>query len=95
MKNTNDSDSFFADPIDPRLEARAMAGEVICRLLIWVADAPTIEDRGLRTTVALYCVRPDLVSGASLEKIGAQSGRTKQAMHKLADDFRLSIGLES
>ena len=87
------SDSFFAEPVDPRVEARALALEVICRLFLWMADAPTLEDRGLRTSVVLYCVRPDLVDGATLEKIGEQTGRTRQHVHKLADSFRLTTGI--
>jgi len=90
----NNNDSFFAEPINPRLEARALALEVICRLLLWMADGATLEDRGLRTSVALYCVRPDLVDGRTLEQIGALSGRTKQTVHKLADIFRLTTGLK-
>ena len=90
----NNNDSFFAEPINPRLEARALALEVICRLLLWMADGATLEDRGLRTSVALYCVRPDLVDGRTLEQIGALSGRTKQTVHKLADSFRLTTGLK-
>ena len=91
---TTPNDSFFAEPIDPRLEARAMALEVICRLLLWMADGATLEDRGLRTSVALYCVRPDLVDGQTLEQIGTKSGRTRQTVHKLAESFRLTTGLE-
>lgn len=91
---TND-DSFFADPVDPRVEARALALEVVCRLLLWMADAPTLEDRGLRTSVALYCVRPDLIDGETLEKIGEQTGCTHQWVHKLSDGFRLTTGLAS
>jgi len=93
MKN-NDA-SFFVEPLDPRREARELALEVICRLLLWMGDAPTLEDRGLRTSVALYCVRPDLIDGETLEKIGEQTGRTRQWVHKLADSFRLTTGLAS
>ncbi len=91
----NQIDPFFAEPVDPRTEARELAGEAICQLLIWMADAPTLEDRGLRTTVALYCVRPDLLNGVTLEQIGEPTGRTRQAVHKLVDNFRLSMGLSS
>jgi hypothetical protein len=94
-KTKNESDPFFADPVDPRVEARTQAGEAICCLLIWMADAPTLEDRGLRTTVALYCIRPDLIGGATLEQIGTRSGRSRQAVHKLAKNFRVSVGLKS
>lgn len=90
-----DSDPFFSEPVDPRVEARALALEVICRVLLWMADAPTLEDRGLRTSVALYCVRPDLVDGATLEAIGEETGRTRQHVHNLAESFRLTTGFSS
>lgn len=88
-------DSFFTEEIDPRVEARALALEVICRLLLWMADAPTLEDRGLHTSVALFVVRPDLLTEETLEQIGEKTGRTRQHVHKLADSFRLSIGFKS
>jgi hypothetical protein len=91
--NTND-DSFFAEALGPRQEARALALEVITRLLIWMADAPSIEDRGLRASVALYCVRPDLIDGDTLEHIGDLSGRTRQHIHKLAESFRHHTGFQ-
>ncbi len=94
MKTNNDT-AFFAEAFDPRLEARALALEATHRLVLWMADAPTLDDRGLRTSVALYCVCPDLVGGATLEHIGELSGRTRQAVHQLAADFRASIGLLS
>jgi len=89
---TND-DSFFVEPLNTRQEARDLALEVICRLLLWMADAPTLSDRGLRTSVALYCIRPDLIDGATLEQIGNHAGCTRQAVHKLADAFRVNRGL--
>lgn len=87
--------AFFSEPTSPRDEGRAVALEVICHLLLWMADAPTLEDRGLRTSVALYCIRPDLIDGSTLEEIGELSGRTRQAVHQLADNFRGTIGLPS
>ncbi len=95
MKIKNQNDSFFAEQFDPRLEARALTLEAMCRLLLWQADAPTLEDRGLRTSVALYCIRPDLIDGATLEKIGDGTGRTRQWVHALADSFRNNLGLPS
>ena len=91
---STDLESFFIEPASPRQEARTMASDVICRLLIWMADAPTVEDRGLRTSVALYCIRPDLLDGATLEQIGDATGRTRQHVHKLADSFRLTTGMK-
>lgn len=92
---TND-DHFFALPIDPRVETRAMLLEGFSRLLIWMADGATLEERGLRASVALYCVRPDLLGTVStMEALGEFAGETFQAVHKLAEEFRLAIGLES
>ena len=94
MKTNTTDDSFFAAPLDPQQEARALAQEVLCRLFIWIAEGLNLEDRGLRATVALYCVRPDLIDNATLEEIGDRAGRTRQAVHKLADSFRHSTGFE-
>jgi hypothetical protein len=94
MKNSHDN-SFFSDPIDPRQEARELAVDAMGLLAIWMADAPSLEDRGLRATVLLFCVRPDLIDGATLEQIGATSGRTKQHIHDLADSFRQATGFQS
>jgi hypothetical protein len=88
-------DAFFNEPIDIKQEARSMATEVIRHLLIWMADGRTAAERGLRASVALYCIRPDLVNGATLEQIGAQAGCTRQAVHKLACSFRCVTGLAS
>jgi hypothetical protein len=69
--------------------------EVISRLFIWMAEGPTLNERGVRATVALYCVRPDLISEATLEEIGHLAGRSRQAVHKLADSFRETTGMLS
>ncbi len=84
MNETNDKD-LFTDPEDLRAEARALAVAAIRRLLIWIADSATLDERGLRARVALYCVRPDLIEGVSLEEIGERAGRIGQAIDKLAD----------
>lgn len=89
---TND-DSFFAEELDPHKEGRALALEVISRVLIWIAESASREERSVRATVALYCVRPDLLQEATLDEIGDRSGRCKQAVHKLAESFRATTGL--
>ncbi len=91
---TND-DSFFAEPVDPSQEARLLALEVVCRLLIFVAEGASLDERGVRATVALWCVRPDLIGEATLEEIGHVAGRSRQAVHQLADSFRATTGLTS
>jgi hypothetical protein len=87
-------DTFFSEPASPRQDALAMASDVICRLLIWMADGRTLEDRGLRACVALYCIRPDLINGATLDRIGIVAGCSRQAVHKLAIEFRQTTGLQ-
>lgn len=73
-------------------EARELAGEVIRRMLVWTADAPTMLDRGLRATVALHCLRPDLLGSPTLDRIGDQAARTRQYVHALANEFKLLMG---
>ena len=89
-----ETESFFIEPTDPRQDALAMAADVICRLLIWLADGRTLEERGMRACVALYCIRPDLIDGLTLYRIGALAGCSRQAVHKLAIAFRQTTGLE-
>ena len=92
---TTNHDSFFAEPVDPTHEARFVASEVVCRLLIWMSEAASLEECGVRATVALYCVRPDLITEATLEEIGYVAGRSKQAVHQMANSFRETTGLAS
>jgi hypothetical protein len=91
---TND-DSSLTDHFDPIQAAGNLLAEAISRVLVWVVDAPTMKDRGLRMTVVLFCVRPDLINGATLQEIGETAGRTKQHVHKLAEEFRITTGLKS
>lgn len=91
---TND-DAFFAEPAGPAREARLLALEVVCRLLIFIAEGSSLDERGVRATVALWCVRSDLIDEATLEEIGDASGRSRQAVHQIADSFRATTGLTS
>ena len=36
--------SFFSEPVDPTHEARFLASEVVCRLLIWMSEAASLEE---------------------------------------------------
>jgi len=91
--NADAPDPFFAEPFDPVQEGREQGFEVIRHLLVWMADAPTLEKRGLRATVALHCLRPDLTNGETLENIGDKAGCTRQSIHTLARDFRKNMNL--
>jgi len=88
-------DLFFAEPVDPKHEARALTIEVIARLFIWMSEGASLEERGVRATVVLHCVRPDLIGESTLEEIGHVAGRSKQAVHQLADSFRETTGFAS
>ena len=94
ISDTSKAEVFFAEPTDSHQEALAMASEVIRRLLIWMADGRTLEDRGLRASVALFCIRPDLIDGATLDRIGTLAGCSRQAVHKLTVAFRQTTGLQ-
>lgn len=89
----NHDDSLPSADFDTHEQARATFRYVISRLMIWVVDSPTLAGRGLRLNVMLFCIRPDLVDGATLEEIGDGAGCSRQAVHKLARDFRLTMGL--
>jgi hypothetical protein len=88
-------DSFFAEPVDPKQEARFFTLEVIARLFIWMSEGASLEERGVRATVVLYCVRPDLIGESTLEEIGHVAGRSKQAVHQRAESFREATGFAS
>jgi hypothetical protein len=89
----NNDDSFFAEPVDTGREARFLAFESVTRLLIWLAEGASLEERGVRGTVALYCLRPDLIGDATLEEIGNGGGRSRQAVYHLAASFRATTGM--
>ena len=66
------------------------AAEIVVRrdTGLLAGDGTRAISDGVRATVALYCVRPDLINEATLEEIGHVAGRSKQAVHQLADSFR-------
>lgn len=82
-------DAISAHRPDPTANERA--AETLCRVFAWVADAPTMLDRGLRATIVLNCLRPDLLGAPTLWAIGAEAARTEQYAHRLAEDFRILI----
>lgn len=89
------SEAFFADGINPREEARKQTAEALTRLLIWFAEGANATQRGVRVAVALYCVRPDLINGMTLEQIGDMGGIGSKAVFSIAKDFRTSMGLSA
>ncbi|MDX2081377.1 MAG: hypothetical protein SFU53_11395 [Terrimicrobiaceae bacterium] len=68
--------------------------EVLSRTFGWVAQATTVEQKGLRASVVLYCVRADLLGAATLEELGATVGTPQAVVDELVSDFCHSIGWE-
>lgn len=83
----------FIEPLPEESSARQQASEVLSRAFIWVASATGIRQFGLRALVVLHVVRNDLLDGATLERVGAMAGCSRQAVFKLVEDFHLSTGL--
>ena len=66
--------------------------EVLSRTFGWVADAATVEQKGLRASVVLYCVRADLLGAATLDELGATVGTPQAVIEELVSDFCHGIG---
>ncbi len=79
----------FLEPL-PTQEERIC--DVLSRTFGWVADADTVEQKGLRASVVLYCVRADLLGSATLEQLGAKTGTPQAVVDELVSDFCHSIG---
>ena len=80
------------EPLAPAGDSNTRACEALSRTFIWIADAGTLEQIGLRATVVLHTVREDLIEGATLEEIGHRAGCTRQAVENLLADFRATLG---
>ena len=84
----------FFEPVSPQADDGAQqACEALSRTFMWIVDGGSLEQIGLRSTVVLYCVRADLIGGATLEDIGLSAGCTRQAVDHLVADFCHTVGL--
>jgi hypothetical protein len=83
----------FLEP-EPTPEQRQLDRicEVLSRTFGWVAEADSVEQKGLRASVVLYCVRADLLGSAALQEIGAKVGMPQAVVDELVSDFCHSIG---
>lgn len=88
--HSNDDDEILA--LAKKI-ARAEAVEALSRVFFWIADGKTIEDCGFRSMVAISTIRRDIYSRATLEQLGQQAGRQRQAVWKLQDDFKKAFAL--
>lgn len=82
----------FLEPLPTSEDQLQRICEVLSRTFGWVADATTIEQKGLRASVVLYCVRADLLGVATLEELGATTGTPQAVVDELVTDFCHSIG---
>lgn len=82
----------FLEPLPTSEDQLQRICEVLSRTFGWVAQATTVEQKGLRASVVLYCVRADLLGEATLEELGATAGTPQAVMDELVADFCHSIG---
>ena len=82
----------FLEPVPSASESVRRTCEVLSRTFGWVAEGGTVEQRGLRATVVLYCVRADLLGTSTLEEIGARNGCPLSSLERLVTDFCHRIG---
>jgi hypothetical protein len=83
---------FLEPEPTPEQERLDRICEVLSRTFGWVAEADTVEQKGLRASVVLYCVRADLLGTATLEQLGATTGTPQAVIDELVSDFCHSIG---
>lgn len=91
--------SYEAHPVDEMepLEEGGMihisdAALIMARFFSWISEGSLLSEWGTRAMAAIYCVRPDLLNGMTLEQIGKKSGKTRQAIDKHVLSFRDSFG---
>ena len=82
----------FLEPLPAPEDQLESICEVLSRTFGWVAEADTVEQKGLRASVVLYCVRADLLGMATLEQLGATTGTPQAVVDELVSDFCHSIG---
>lgn len=82
----------FLEPLPTPEDQLQRICEVLSRTFGWVAEADTVEQKGLRASVVLYCVRADLLGETTLEELGANVGTPQAVVNELVSDFCHSIG---
>ena len=82
----------FLEPLPTPEDQLHRICEVLSRTFGWVAEADTVEQKGLRASVVLYCVRADLLGAATLEQLGTTTGTPQAVVDELVSDFFHSIG---
>lgn len=82
----------FLEPLTTADHQLQRICEVLSRTFGWVAEATTVEQKGLRASVVLYCVRADLLGEATIAELGATVGTPQSVVDELVSDFCHRIG---
>lgn len=82
----------FLEPLPSPDDSIERVCQVLSRTFGWVAEGRTVEQKGLRASVVLYCVRADLIGATSIEELGALAGFPSPAVQTLVADFCHTIG---
>lgn len=82
----------FLEPLPTPDDHLERICEVLSRTFGWVAEADTVEQKGLRASVVLYCVRAELLGESTLEQLGAKTGTPQAVVDELVSDFCHTIG---
>jgi len=82
----------FIEPLPGADDSIQRICGVLGRTFGWVAEGRTIEQKGLRASIVLFCVRADLIGADSLEELGALAGFPEPALENLLADFCHTIG---
>ena len=82
----------FLEPLPSREDQLQRICEVLSRTFSWVAQADTVEQKGLRASVVLYCVRADLLGVETLQQLGTATGTPQPVVDELVSEFCHSIG---
>lgn len=82
------------EPLSPSETSIQRACEVLSRTFGWVADGRTVEQKGLRACVVLFCVREDLIDLVTLEEIAELAGFPQPIVDGLITDFCRAIGCQ-
>lgn len=67
-------------------------GSVLGPVLEWARRGTSLSQLGQRLLAMAYVLRPALIGGKTLAAIGGLTGKTRQAVDKLVQDFRDTFG---
>lgn len=77
----------FIEPAPSRDDSIQRTCEVLRQTFGWVAQGATVEQKGLRASVVLYCVRADLIGARTLLELALLTGAPPLALNQLVADF--------